>query len=51
MEERKAKIYVGLRIKPDILGKLREKAQLEHRTLNNLIDKILDEYFEFDEKW
>lgn len=36
------------RIKPEILAKLKEMAKEEKRSLNNLVNKILSDYLEYD---
>lgn len=36
------------RIEPEVLAKLKEIAKAEKRSLNNLVNKILAEYVEYD---
>ena len=39
------KIQINLRLKPEMIKKLKEEAEKEQRSVNNLIEVILSDYF------
>lgn len=39
------KIQIGLRVKPEIAEKLKNEAIRQNRSVNNLIETIITEYF------
>lgn len=40
------KVQIGLRITTDTAEKLKEEAEKQHRSVNNLIEVIIDEYLQ-----
>ena len=44
------KIQIGLRVKPEIKEKLESEAINQNRSINNLIEVIIQEYFDKKEK-
>lgn len=41
-------ILHSFRIQPEVLAELKEIAKQEKRSLNNLVNKILSDYIEYD---
>lgn len=43
------KIQIGLRVSPDIANKIKLQAETEKRSVNNLIEVIIDKYLKEQE--
>jgi len=44
------KIQVNLRLQPEVIEKLKIEAEKQKRSVNNLLEVIIDEYLEKEDK-